>query len=180
MTRHRFLLGFAVLSISLLVVSIETQAKVLSKNSKRELRVSSTARDALGRTSIVKVIRRDAASSKRSATRRSTCACSCRVNQDEFDATGCFGSCLRSWGVNVTNGTYCVGVCVAAGTGNPVAIGVCAACLGTAEWIVAGCSLKCVWGRALTAVDAVKQPHTHRPPNTAPGGLLASSQAHGS
>lgn len=61
------------------------------------------------------------------------------------EAVGSFASCLSAWGINSTTITVCAGACVAAGTANPVGIAVCAACLGTAEWIVVGCAMRSVW-----------------------------------
>jgi hypothetical protein len=73
-------------------------------------------------------------------------ACSCAVAPDELDGFGsCFGNCLRGWGVSYGSLITCGGICALASTGNPIGIGVCAACLGTGEWIVAGCALNCMY-----------------------------------
>lgn len=74
------------------------------------------------------------------------CGCTAAALQDSDGFGSCLKGCLASWGVNPANITACAGVCVVAGTGNPVGIGLCAACVGTTEWIVGGCAMKCVWG----------------------------------
>lgn len=72
------------------------------------------------------------------------CGCAAAQNgQDDFGS--CFSGCLATWHVNQTTVLACGGTCSVAGTGNPVAIGLCAACLGVGEWIVAGCAMKCVY-----------------------------------
>lgn len=146
MARYRLLFGFAVLSVSLVVVSIETEAKVLSNRNNRDFKVGSLNHDVLARAR--KRVRRDSRtlSKQRSKTLRHLSSNACATIQEEFGGSGgCFGSCLRSWNLNYGSGTTCGAVCGLAATGNPVAIGVCAACVGTAEWIVGGCAMKCVW-----------------------------------
>lgn len=71
--------------------------------------------------------------------------CGC-VTQDASGLGACWRTCLSSWGVSTTTILACAGFCVGAGTGNPVGIALCAACLGTGEWIVTGCALYCAWG----------------------------------
>ena len=73
--------------------------------------------------------------------------CGCPLTQDDQDALGsCWKTCVTSWGVSYGSLTACGAVCVGAATGNPAAIAVCAGCLGTGEWILAGCALYCAWG----------------------------------
>src|ERR1051325_3786485 len=72
------------------------------------------------------------------------CGCSLAQPQDSFGS--CWRTCLNSWGISTTTIVACAGVCVGAGTGNPVAIAVCAGCVGTGEWVLAGCAAYCVWG----------------------------------
>jgi hypothetical protein len=74
--------------------------------------------------------------------------CTCAAAQDwgSFGFGGCFRSCMTSWGVSYGSLITCGGVCALAMTANPIAIGVCAACVGTGEWVVAGCVLNCVGG----------------------------------
>ena len=145
MARYRLLFGFAVLSVSLFVVSIETEAKVLSNRKNRDLKVGSLNHDMLARARTR--VRRDSRtlSKLRSKTLRHLSSKACATIQELSGFGGCFGGCLRSWNLNYGTGTTCGAVCGLAATGNPVAIGVCAACVGTAEWIVAGCAMKCVW-----------------------------------
>lgn len=146
MSLRRLLFGIAVLSISLFVTSIETEAKVLSNHSKRDIKVGSVDRDLLARARKRVGPDDQPLSKKRSKTLRHLSSKACATIQEEFGGFGgCFGGCLRSWGVNYGSGTTCGAICAVAATGNPVAIGVCAGCIGTAEWIVAGCAMKCVW-----------------------------------
>ena len=74
--------------------------------------------------------------------------CGCALTQDDQDALGssCWKTCVTGWGVSYSTLVACGGVCAGAATGNPVAIAVCAGCLGTGEWILAGCALYCAWG----------------------------------
>jgi hypothetical protein len=72
--------------------------------------------------------------------------CRCALAEDDFAFNSCLGGCLASWGVSTTTLLACGGFCVGAGTGNPVGIALCAGCLGTAEWVVAGCAMYCAWG----------------------------------
>ena len=75
-------------------------------------------------------------------------SCSCAAVPEEWEAWGgCFKGCLTSWGISYGSATTCGGICAIAFTGNPVGIAVCAGCLGTAEWIVAGCAMSCAWAR---------------------------------
>jgi|GEM_PF-3361863 hypothetical protein len=74
--------------------------------------------------------------------------CGCPATADDPDALGasCWKSCVTSWGVTYSTLVACGGVCAGAATGNPVAIAVCAGCLGTGEWVLAGCAMYCAWG----------------------------------
>lgn len=147
MILRRFLLGFAALSLSLFVVAAGAEGKSLSSSVKRsDVKVRNLFATA-GKTRI-----NNSASSKRRAKSARSICCACAPT-DEWEAGGCFSSCLRSWGVNTTTGAACAAACIAAGTGNPVAIGICAGCLGTGEWIVAGCAMKCAWGGSFLPVE---------------------------
>ena len=139
MARYRLLFGFAVLFVSLFVVSIETQAKVLSMNSgKREVKASSTSTKGKSRT-----------------LRRALCKpCNCAaVNDLAGNFSGCFSGCMGAW-VDSKTAAACAATCVAAGTGNVVAIGLCAACVGTGEWIAGYCAMKCVWGASAFSIES--------------------------
>lgn len=94
---------------------------------------------------LIRLISRKAKGNSKAAVRLPT-ACSCAVAPDDADGFGsCFRGCLQSWGISYGSLTTCSGLCGLAATGNPVAIAGCAACLGTAEWIVMGCSLRCLY-----------------------------------
>lgn len=72
--------------------------------------------------------------------------CGCALTQDQEALGSCWRSCVMSWGVSYSTIVACGGTCAGAATGNPVAIAVCAACVGTGEWVLAGCALYCSWG----------------------------------
>ena len=74
------------------------------------------------------------------------CGCTAAALQDGDGFGSCFKGCLGAWGINPTTINLCAGSCIAATTGNPIAIAFCASCLGTTEWIVGGCAMKCAWG----------------------------------
>ena len=178
MARYRFLFGLAVLSISLFVVSIETEAKVLSNRNSWEINRLSKHRDGLLDTRV---------SSKRKLKTLGHLAPkvkACVPTQDEWGGFGgCFTGCLRSWGVDYKSGTACGAICVAAATGNVVAVAGCAGCLGTAEWIVGGCAMKCVWSSSFMPDDGpvTKGPrHPRRLRTTDQARLRVSSVVSGS
>ena len=94
---------------------------------------------------LIRLINRKAKGNSK-ATVRLPAACNCAVAPDDADGFGsCFGGCLQSWGISYGSLTTCTAICGLAATGNPVGIAGCAACLGTAEWIVMGCSLRCLY-----------------------------------
>jgi len=98
--------------------------------------------------------------------------CGCSLVQDQDLSSGCFTRCLQSWGISYRTVVACLGTCGGASTGNPIFIGICAACLGTGEWIVMGCSLSCVWRDGFAELMEVKarpsQNPRHRSVKTAP------------
>jgi hypothetical protein len=156
MARYRFLLGFAVLSASLLFSAVETKAKVLS-NHNRDMKSISIGRGPLARAGKAKTklyVPTSLARKSKPARQLASKACTNAMMQDELEAFGgCFGGCLRSWGLDYKSGTACGSMCVLAGSGNPIGIAGCAACLGTAEWIIAGCAMKCVWSSSFLPDD---------------------------
>jgi hypothetical protein len=145
-----FLLGFAVFSISLLVTGPAAQAKVRSRHSTREAKPLIMHRDPTVKQGSARHVNRRMVSKMLRHVRSKASICSV---QDGGTAGATFGDCLRSWGINSTTIAGCVGICVAAGTGNPVAIGFCAACLGTGEWIVAYCAAKGLLGGVIAPVE---------------------------
>jgi hypothetical protein len=72
--------------------------------------------------------------------------CGCALAQDQDVFGSCWRTCVMSWGVSYSTIVACGGSCIGAATGNPIAIAVCAACVGTSEWVLAGCALYCSWG----------------------------------
>ena len=144
MTPYRFLLGLAVLSLSLLVTAVETHAQI-------EVR-SQGGQDTAGN----RIIRLEKQQHRRTAKRlglqgnatpsarnvklaRLASRCACNAPDEELDAFGsCFKNCLRAYGVSLAS----IGACGAACTGNLVG---CAVCAGVQEWVVLGCAQYCVW-----------------------------------
>jgi len=110
---------------------------------------------------MVRLISRKAKGNSNSALRFPS-VCTCTAAPDSEESFGsCFRSCLQAWGISYGSLTTCGGLCGLGSTGNPVGIAGCAACLGTAEWIVMGCSLNCMYKESRWGlVDTVK---THRP-----------------
>jgi hypothetical protein len=167
MKRHHVVCGFVFLFV--LLATTQTQAKTqinLSDQGKVNKRVVFVSRGELLRFAnqaglmvrTIKISKRDLA--KLASSGPKGCGC-LAVPQEmyEFGFGGCFKDCLIKYS-NATVAALCGGACIAAGTGNPVAIGACAACIGIEEWIVAGCSLKCVWYSAKNV--APKIPHNFR------------------
>jgi hypothetical protein len=115
---------------------------------------------------LIRLINRKAAGNSKSAASIPV-ACSCSPAPNELGGFGgCFRDCLQSWGISYSSLITCGGVCGLAATGNPVAIGVCAGCLGTGEWIVAGCILYCVSpGKGYGYLEEVRL-RGPRPPGT--------------
>jgi hypothetical protein len=176
MTLRRFVLGFAVLSVSLLFSPLESKAKVLTNHNSREVNRSSKHQSVLLRVDRPSTRLDSRARSKRksnSLVHLSPKPNACANLQDLDGFGGCFGNCLRAWGVNYGSGTTCGAICAIAATGNPVAIGVCAACIGVAEWIVAGCAMKCSWDSSF--VPIVEGPVSKSLPR--PRELRSSDQA---
>lgn len=159
MARYRFLLGLAVLSVSLFVVSIETQA-----------RTGSAGRDTLGvkhssvkSASNLRTRKSRTLKEKSKAIRR---ASACFMVQDlELTGGSCFFNCLYAAGVTREKAAGCFAICVGAGSGNPLAIAVCAGCLGIGEWIAGYCGLKCAWGYAFDTDDGPVSKSRSQPRN---------------
>ena len=176
MTSNRCLVAVAVLLLSLLVVSIETEAKVLSNHNKRGVTNSSMNHDTLLRTNDAKDTNRRTSLKQKLKTRNlsKACNCNCTMLQEQFGGFGsCFNSCLERWGVNTQRILTCSGFCVAAATGNPLGIVACVTCLGTSQWIVEGCALKCAWGHAFDTDNGAVVKRRSQPRNNkrAPGAL---------
>jgi len=97
------------------------------------------------KATLLRIISRKARTNPKFAKALSA-TCGCALVQDDEDAFGsCLKNCIAGWGVNYGSLLACGATCGAASTGNPIFIALCAGCLGTAEWIVAGCALSCVW-----------------------------------
>lgn len=173
MTSNRCLVALAVLLLSLFVVSIETEAKVLSNHNKRGVTNPSVNHATLLRTNDAKDTNRRTSPKQKLKTLRNlskACNCNCTMPQDFGGFGSCFSNCLYSFGVTREKAAGCFAICVGAGSGNPLAIAVCAACLGVGEWVAGYCGMRCVWSHAF-APDAGpvsrrhSQPRNKRVPN---------------
>ena len=148
MKAYRFLLGLAVLSVALFVVSIRTEAKVLNHN---KITNPSVIHDKPWPTKDAKQTNRRASPKEKIKTLRNiskACNCNCTMPQELGGFGSCFGSCLQNLGVSSARILACTGLCVAAATGNPFGIVACVTCLGVTQWTVEYCGMKCAWGNA--------------------------------
>jgi hypothetical protein len=141
-------------ALFVLLVTTQTQAKTqinLSDQGKVNKRVVFVNRGELLRIAsqlgvtirTIKLSKRDLAKLANSGPKGCGCVAAPQ-EMDEFGFGGCFKDCLIRW-TSTTALAICGAGCIAAGTGNPVAIAICAACLGVEETIVAGCAMRCVW-----------------------------------
>lgn len=143
MKPYRFLLGLAVLSLSVLFSAIETNAQskpgqsIPNAAGNRMVRIE---KQQLQRTARRLGLRVNAIrSSKNAQFAKLATRCVCAVPDDDLEAFGnCFKSCLKSWGVSAATAAACGATCM----GNQVG---CAVCAGVQEWIVLGCAQYCVW-----------------------------------
>src|SRR5437868_4538770 len=151
MTRHRFWIGFAVLAVSLLLVTTETQATTQSKfdNSRHQRNngVVFMNHEELLRMAkrfglkvyTIKLSKNDTEKLAKSPAK----GCGCALTpDDDFGFGSCFRGCLTAWGVTATTLTGCAVVCA---SDNLVG---CAICAGVSEWIAGGCAMKCAWRNA--------------------------------
>lgn len=177
MKSNRYLVALAVLLLSLFVLSIETEAKGLSNRNKRGVTNPSVNHDTLLRTNDTKDTNTRTSAKRKLKTLRNlskACNCNCTMLQEQWGGFGsCFNSCLERWGVDTQRILTCTGFCVAASTGNPLGIIACVTCLGTSQWIVQGCSLKCAWGHAFDTDAGAEAKRRAQPRNNkrAPGAL---------
>jgi len=155
MRRNRFLVGFAVLCVSLFVT---TKAPAKEPNfdgvqNRKGISVVFMNRQELLRTakSLGLTVRRLKLSTSEKARlanlRLKGCGCASTLVQDLGES--CFPDCLKSNGVNPISAASCGAVCSVNLVG-------CAICAGVGEWVVLGCAQYCVWRR----------------PCTRPGGIL--------
>jgi len=147
MRARSLLFGLAVLSLSFLATTIDTQARDQSQfqrgqygrrdhnNFANSEHFRSTSRRVTLRVSAVTFSKRDLAKRIRASLKRCSCAA---MAQDSDYSRGCFTGCLKDNGVS----TVSLAACAAACAGNLVG---CAVCLGVHEWVVLGCAQYCVW-----------------------------------
>jgi hypothetical protein len=145
MTPHRFLLGFAVLSLSVLVTAVEinAQSKFGSQGGQDRaangiVRMQKRPHQRIAKRLGLQVNAISSSRNAKLARLASRCVCNA-PDESELDAYGgCFRNCLKAYGVSLTS----IGACGAACTGNLVG---CAVCAGVQEWIILGCGQYCAW-----------------------------------
>ena len=156
MTRHRILVQFGVLLITLLLITSQSQASVrlnLDSNQYKASHGQYTAtpgvvfmkpgeflRMAKGlglKVHTLKLSKPDLEKLAKSSAK----GCGCSVPVDDEDYTGlgrCFKNCMLEAGVSYATVVACAAVCGATLIG-------CAVCIGVGENIVMACSLACAW-----------------------------------
>jgi hypothetical protein len=168
MKRHRLLVGFAVLCVSLFVT---TQAPAKESNSDGAQNIKSNSVVFMNRQELLRTAKRlglTVLTVKLSTREKARLAnlpskgCGCTAVAAEDFAGSCFGSCLRSNGVSTASLASCGAVCSVNLVG-------CAICVGVSEWVVLGCLQYCVWSRP-----------THGSLEEAPVVKLRPSQTRGS
>ena len=156
MTRHRILVQFGVLFITLLLFTSQSQASVrlnLDSNqyqaSHRQYTVNHGVvfmkpgeflRMAKGlglKVHTLKLSKPDLEKLAKSSAKG--CGCGAPVDDEDYTGLGrCFKNCMMDAGVSYATVVTCAGVCGATLIG-------CAICVGVGETIVMACSLACAW-----------------------------------
>lgn len=141
--------------------SAKNRTKTASNTATTVRDAGATAVNAREARRLLRTISRKAKLSPKLAKAMMT-ACGYNVAPQGSDVFGSgFRSCMQSWGVSYTSLVACGAICAVAASGNPIGVAVCAACLGTAEWIVMGCLLKSVWSAIeLTEDPTIARSHT--------------------
>lgn len=174
MTLRRLLFGIAVLSISVLTSTFDTQAKDqlrlqrgahAQNNSavyKKAHRLTSTETGRRIRTNSLS--KREFEKLIKSAVRK--CGCTAATQDTEFSGS-CFQSCVAryvGWPTALACGTVCLG-------GNAPG---CAFCLGAHEWVVLGCVQYCVWRNVFRAAEGPESRNRAIPSKRQPKYLVRS------
>jgi hypothetical protein len=144
MKRHRILIVLGVFFVSLVLITIQTQARVQSNLNKGVVFVNQDELLRIAKSSglkvhIVKFINLSRHDLEKLAKVSGGCGCAVPELDDANGGWGCFTGCLSDAGVSYGAIVTCAGVC-------GISLPACAACLGTGEWIAMYCSLKCAWG----------------------------------
>lgn len=154
MSRKRILFGIAVLSVSLLTTTLETQAKdqLPAQRSQRtrssnnlvpHKRLAPTSTQTASRAYAVSLSKRELEKLVKSAVKK--CECACPAQETEFSMS-CFKSCLAryvGWPTVLSCGVAC--------TGNLIG---CAVCVGVQEWVVLGCLQYCAWRNVFSFAES--------------------------
>ena len=166
MKRHHVWYGFVVLFV--LLATTQTQARIQPNPNISQNKVNKgivfVNRDQLLQIAknlgvtvhTVKISKPDLA--KLAASRRKGCGCAL---EDEFaGGNNCILDCLVDSGVTVPAVAGCAGACIAAGSGNVVALWFCAMCTSAGDVIMLKCQLRCLgW------ISQNVAPKTPRAPN---------------
>jgi hypothetical protein len=177
MKRHQVYIGFAVLFV--FFTATQTQARIQpnpnsgqDKGSKgivfvNQSQLSQIAKNFGVKVHTFKISKHDLVKLASSGPK----GCGCALEEEAGGGWTCFKDCVRSWNPNLVIG-ICAGACIGVGTGNIVAIAVCAACLGIEEWIVIGCATDCAFYSTRNVA-----PKTPLPPNLRGGQKRDGSSA---
>jgi hypothetical protein len=170
MKRNHVYFGFAVLFV--IFTTMQTQARVQpnpnigqNKGSKGIVfvnrdRLLQIANSRGVKVQTFRISKRDLA--KLAASGPKGCGCAL----EEFGGAGgwpCLRDCLVDNGVNTGAVAACAGACIAAGSGNVVALWFCAVCVGVGDVIMLDCQLKCAGLISQNAAPKVPlRPSLHR------------------
>jgi hypothetical protein len=146
MKRHRFLVGCAVLLVSLFVT---TQAPAKESNFDGAQNKKGSAVVFMNRQELLRMAKslglavRTVKFSTRDKARLANlpskgCGCAAPYQDQDLAGNGCFVQCLKANGVSSASLASCGAVCSVNLIG-------CAICAGVSEWIILGCVQYCVW-----------------------------------
>lgn len=175
MSLRRLMFGIAVLSVSVLTMTVEANAKdqlpvqrgqrTRSKSFMLKPPLRTTSTQSRGRVPGFSMSKREFDKFIKSAVKR--CGCASSAQETEY-SSGCFTRCVAKY-VGWSTALACVMAC---GGSNP---GACAACIGVHEWVVLGCLQYCVWRDVFSYVEGPVSSNRGRPSTKRPGKPLMRS-----
>ena len=98
--------------------------------------------------------------------------CGCALEDELAGGENCIMKCLVESGVSTATVAACAGACIAAGSGNPVALWFCAVCTSAGDAIMLKCQLRC-----LGLITQNVKPKTPLPPNLRHGPTRGGNSA---
>ena len=166
MKRHHVWCGFAVLFV--LLATTQTQARIQPNPNISENKASKgmvfvnrvqllQIAKKLGVTVHTVKVSKDELAKLASGPK----GCGCALEDELAGGGNCITNCLEESGVSIPAVAACAGACIAAGTGNLVALWFCAVCTGAGDAIMFKCQLRCLG--LITRNVAPKTPLLHGP-----------------